>query len=239
MAAIDVTDDTFQTEVLDRSMTVPVLIDLWAPWCGPCQTLGPIIEKVVDATDGAVALAKVNIDENPRIAQSFRVQSIPAVFAIDQGNIVSRFIGAIPEREVAEFVAALLPEPSEVEQLVAKGDEASLRAALEIDPAHAGAITALAGLLVNESKPDEALKLLEKIPETPETRRIAAKARLSLDGTTGGMSEEEIDAKVVELLEHVPGDDAARQQIVDLLATMDPASPRLGELRRAFASRLF
>ncbi|HEV8064716.1 MAG TPA: thioredoxin domain-containing protein, partial [Acidimicrobiales bacterium] len=143
MPAIDVTDESFETDVLDRSMDVPVVVDLWAPWCGPCQTLGPLIEKAVDATEGAVLLAKVDIDENPRIAQSFRVQSIPAVFAISERNIVSRFIGAVPEREVIEFVEALLPAKSETDELAEQGDEASLRKALEIDPGHTGAITSL------------------------------------------------------------------------------------------------
>src|SRR5271157_841854 len=100
----DVTDDTFQTQVIERSATVPVVVDLWAPWCGPCRTLGPILERVVDATGGAVVLAKVNVDENPAIAGSFRVQSIPAVFAIREGKVVDQFIGALPEDAVEAFV---------------------------------------------------------------------------------------------------------------------------------------
>src|SRR5581483_2716713 len=104
MAAVDVTDSTFQTDVIARSATVPVVVDLWAEWCGPCKTLGPILEKVVAATNGAVALAKVNVDENPRVAQSFQVQSIPAVFAIKDGKVVDQFIGALPEAQVVEFV---------------------------------------------------------------------------------------------------------------------------------------
>ena len=145
---------------------------LWAPWCGPCRTLGPIIESVVDATDGAVALTKVNIDENPKIASTFQVQSIPAVFAVDQGKVVDQFIGALPERSVKEFVDRLLPMPSEADQLAAAGDEASLRKALALDAAHGGAIEALADLLVNRGEPAEALSLLERIPENAETRRI-------------------------------------------------------------------
>ena len=118
---IDVTDATFEEEVLRRSSEVPVVVDLWAPWCGPCRTLGPIIEKVVDATEGAVALAKVNVDENPAISGSFQVQSIPAVFALKDGKVVDGFIGALPEAAVAEFVAKLAPAPSEADLLVAEG----------------------------------------------------------------------------------------------------------------------
>ena len=182
---VDVTDATFQTAVIERSMTVPVVVDLWAEWCGPCKQLGPIIERVVAATDGQVELAKVDVDANPNIAQAFRVQSIPAVFAIRDGQPVDQFIGALPEAEITEFVAKLLPakELTEVERLIEAGDEASLRAALELEPANAEAITSLAELLAGEDRGDEALALLEKIPETPATRRVAA---LAAGGARGG-----------------------------------------------------
>ncbi|MBV9412146.1 MAG: thioredoxin, partial [Acidimicrobiia bacterium] len=93
---IDVTDETFEQDVLERSKQVPVVVDLWAPWCGPCRTLGPIIEKVVDATEGKVDLVKVNVDDNPRVASTFQVQSIPAVYAIQDGKVIDGFIGALP-----------------------------------------------------------------------------------------------------------------------------------------------
>jgi putative thioredoxin len=238
--AVDVTDDSFQVDVLDRSMTVPVVIDLWAPWCGPCRTLGPIIESVVDATDGAVALTKVNIDENPKIASTFQVQSIPAVFAVDQGKVVDQFIGALPERSVKEFVDRLLPMPSEADQLAAAGDEASLRKALALDPAHGGAIEALADLLVNRGEPAEALSLLERIPENAETRRIAARARLPRSASNGGTwSPEEVADRIRLLLDKVPGDDDARQEIVDLIETMDLDDPHRADYRRALTSKLF
>ncbi len=97
---IDVTDATFQTEVLERSATTPVVVDLWAEWCGPCKTLGPILEKVVDATEGQVVLAKVDVDANPQTAQAFKVQSIPAVYAVSEGKVVDGFVGAQGEAEV-------------------------------------------------------------------------------------------------------------------------------------------
>ena len=108
---IDVSDNTFQTEVLDRSQTTPVVVDLWAPWCGPCHQLSPIIEKVIDETEGKVVLAKVNVDDNPQVSAAFRVQGIPAVFAISGGKVVDGFIGAQGEaavREAAETVAIIL-----------------------------------------------------------------------------------------------------------------------------------
>src|SRR6185503_16758283 len=178
---LDVTDDTFERDVLDRSTEVPVVVDLWAEWCGPCRTLGPILERVVDATDGKVELVKVDVDANPRVATAFRVQSIPAVFALQDRKIVNSFIGALPEPAVQEFVDRLAPGESEADRLVAAGDEASLRAALDLQPDHPGAVAGLAELLVARGDRDEALALLERIPETAETRRIAALARVGGD----------------------------------------------------------
>jgi putative thioredoxin len=237
---MDVTDETFQDEVLARSATVPVVVDLWAPWCGPCKTLGPMLEKAVADTNGAVALAKVNVDENPRVAQSFAVQSIPAVFAISDGQVVDQFIGAVPEAQIQAFVQRLAPAPSEADNLVAAGDEASLRAALELDPGHTGAIEALARLLIDRGDAPEALTLLQRVPETEVTRTLAAEARLleagvDLSGTDGA----EIEAKLDELLERVRDDDAARQEYVDLLEAMGANDPRTNDYRRALAARLF
>ena len=236
--SIDVTDPTFEQDVLVASDEAPVVIDLWAPWCGPCRTLGPILEKVVDETAGKVRLAKVNVDENPRISASFQVQSIPAVFAVKDRKVVDHFIGALPEAAVREWVGHLAGSAplGEVDRLVAAGDEASLRHALEVDPAHEGAIVALAELLVGRGEGDEALALLAKIPETPETRRVAALARLA---DAGVAPEEDLEGRLEGLLERVKGDDEARQQFVDLLETLPDEDPRKARYRRALTSRLF
>ncbi len=241
MTAIDVTDDTFESDVLVRSDDTPVVIDLWAPWCGPCRTLGPIIEQVVDGTNGAAALAKVNIDENPRVQATFKVQSIPAVFAIYQRQVIDGFVGALPERDVRLFVERVLEraQPSETDLLIQAGDEPSLRKALESEPGNERAITALAALLVEQANDDaasEALGLLERIPETPETRRLAALARTGVDAAS---ADGDITSQLDSLLARVPGDDEARQQIVDLLETMEPDDPRRQQYRRALAAKLF
>jgi putative thioredoxin len=237
---MDVTDQTFQEEVLTRSATVPVVVDLWAPWCGPCKTLGPMLEKAVADTNGAVALAKVNVDENPRVAQTFAVQSIPAVFAISNGQVVDQFIGAVPEAQVTAFVQRLAPAPSEADNLVAAGDEASLRKALELAPDHAGAIEALARLLIDRGDAAEALTILGRIPETEATRLLAADARLLEAGVdVSDTGRDEIAAKLDGLLERVQDDDAARQEFVDLLEALGPSDPRTNEYRRALAARLF
>lgn len=234
----DVSDATFQAEVVERSKTVPVVVDLWAPWCGPCRTLGPILDKVVGATGGQVELAKVDIDTNPAVAQAFGVQTIPAVFALRDGKVVDQFIGAQPESAVATFVAALLPtkEETEVERLVAKGDETSLLAALELEADHAGAVVALAEHYAGEGKVDEALALLQRIPPSAETRRVAALARVGIDATNG---DQPIDARLDALLERVVDDEDARRELLDLLELLGPGDPRTLAYRRALTTRIF
>jgi putative thioredoxin len=232
--AIDVTDETFQAEVVDRSMQSVVVVDLWAPWCGPCRTLGPIIEQVVDDTNGKAVLVKVNVDENPAISQAFRVQSIPAVYALKNGQVVDGFMGALPEHEVRQFVERLLPtaEDDMVARMIAMGDEGSLRAALEIDPANEDAIVGLAELLIARGENEEALALVARIPETDRTRRVAAKARL-------GVVTDDHDATLTNLLEQVKVDDDARQQYVDILELMGPDDPRTAKYRKLLTQRLF
>jgi putative thioredoxin len=229
----DVTDATFERDVLERSANVPVVVDLWAAWCGPCKSLTPILEKVIGETGGTVELAKVDIDANPNVAASFQVQSIPAVFAIKDGQIVDSFVGAVPEATVRQFVAGLAPAPSEVELLVEKGDEASLRAALELDPAHQVAVVALAELLAVRGEGEEALRLLARVPETADVRRVAAMARVGAAGPDDPTAE--LDA----LLDRVKGDDDARRRFLDLLEVLGPDDPRTAHYRKALTTRLF
>ena len=235
-AMADVTDATFQTAVIERSQEVPVVVDLWAPWCGPCRTLGPIIEKVIGGTEGKVELAKVNIDENPQVAAAFQVQSIPAVYAVSGGKVVDGFVGALPEAQVSAFIDRLAPAPSEIDLLVAKGDERSLRQALEIEPDHPGAVVALAHLLVDRAEHEEALAILARIPETAEARALAAHARLAerdVDVT------DDATAVLDSLLDRVRDDEDARREYLDLLEALGPSDPRTLEYRKALSARLF
>jgi putative thioredoxin len=251
----DVTDATFEVDVLHRSTEVPVVVDLWAPWCGPCKTLGPIIERVIDATEGRVVLAKVNVDDNPRISQTFQVQSIPAVFAIKDRKIIDTFIGALPESQIKTWVAKLSPPKSQADLLVDAGlandDEGMLWQALDLEPANVRAVTVLAGVLADTNRGAEALALLARIPETADTMTIAAKARLGTsipvvakvgeDAGGAEAAEDPFEATVAELetlLETVKADDEARQRYLDLLAVMGD-DERVNGLRRKLAARLF
>lgn len=231
---VDVTDATFETQVVQRSHTVPVVVDLWAEWCGPCKQLGPILEKVIAATGGTVELAKVDVDANPAISQAFKVQSIPAVYAMKDGQIVDGFMGAQPEAQVQEFVDRLVPtvEQTELERLIEAGDEQSLIKALEIEVDHPGAVCALASILVDRGDTDAGLALLERIPESAETRRITALAR------TGGV-DDDVESTFAELLPTVKADEDARQRFVDLLEVLGPEDPRAAEWRRRLSTALF
>lgn len=233
--SIDVTDATFETEVLARSMSVPVVVDLWAPWCEPCKTLGPIIERVVAATNGKVVLAKVNVDENPGIAQAFRVQSIPAVFAVADGRAMPMFQGAQPEHVVKQYVDMLLPTAQDevIADLLAKGDEESLLAVLDVDPGNEPAIVALAGILTARGQGDEALAFLARIPESDEVRRAAAAARMSM------RPADDYDEQLAALLDSVKADEDARQRFLDILELMGADDPRTAQWRKKLTARLF
>ncbi len=234
--AIDVTDATFDTDVVERSKTTPVVIDLWAPWCGPCQTLGPILEKVTDATEGKVVLAKVNIDENPAISQAFQVQSIPAVFAMKDGQVVDGFMGAYPEDVVTQFVSNLLPtdEETAVAQLIEAGDEESLRVILGMDP---GQRAGDRGAGRDAHRPGRHRGGARPARADPRERTHAT----ARGGGTGGRSTptDDYDATLGGLLDRVKDDDEARQQFVDILELMGPDDPRTADYRRQLTARLY
>lgn len=241
---VDVTDATFETDVLTRSEAVPVVVDLWAPWCGPCRTLGPILEKVVAETQGEVDLVKVNTDENPGLTEIFQVQGIPAVHAVRDRKVVASFVGAQPEAAVRQFVDALRPTEAdrEIAELLAAGDESSLQKVIGLSPGHPEATVALAELYADDGRGPEALDLLAKIPETAETRRVAAIARTGA-GSAGGDDADSplagVEAKLDGLLDRVKDDDDARQEYLDLLELMGPDDPRTAPYRKALTSRLF
>ena len=231
----DVVDATFSEKVIERSKVIPVIVDLWAPWCEPCKALGPILEKCVNATAGKVELVKVNIDENPEIAQSFQVQSIPAVFGIKDGEVVNGFVGAKGEGEVTTFVESLLPSQQDeiIEQLLDAGTLEALEEILQAIPDHPEAVIKLAKLYLENGRNDDALELLKRIPESAETRHVAAQAR------TGSFPEEEIFEKLDELLLLVKGDEKAREEFVDLLDVLGPDNPAVKPYRQKLSREIY
>ncbi|MCP3934597.1 MAG: tetratricopeptide repeat protein [Actinomycetia bacterium] len=235
MTMIDATDQTFEVEVLQKSQEVPVVVDLWAPWCEPCKSLGPILDAVIAELGGKIAGVKINVDENPAVSQAFQVQSIPMVVAFKDGEAVDGFLGAQGEPAIREFIGKLLPSDAEVEtsELLEAGDEESLRKILETEPGHTAAIVALAELWVGSGRNQEALELLERIPETAESRHIAAMARTGVDESHASVQ------RLAELLPTVKSDDDARQEFVDLLEVMGAENPATAEWRKKLSAALF
>jgi len=233
--AIDVTDATFQAEVLKRSKTTPVIVDLWAPWCGPCKTIGPILEKLTDATGGRVILAKVNVDENPAISAAFKVQSIPAVYALKDGAMFDGFVGAQSEHVISEFVQSLMPEGGvpTVESLLAIGDEASLREAFVLKPGDEQIAILLAELLLAQGDVTGALGVLALVPETDKVRVVIAAARAAFAPT------DDYDAQLTALLPQVKADEDARKKYLDIMEAMGSLDPRSAGHRKRLTAQLF
>lgn len=216
-------------------MTTPVIVDFWAPWCGPCKTLTPILERTTDATGGQVVLAKVNVDENPGLSQAFGIQSIPTVVIFKNGQPLDAFMGAKPEHVIQQLVQSLLPDPTQTKilDLLQQGTEEALRDAVALAPGNEDAVCSLASFLITAGHADEALALLARLPETERVRHLAAQARLALNPV------DDFDAQLTELLEVVKSDDDARQKYLDILETMGPADPRTAKYRRQLTARLF
>jgi putative thioredoxin len=246
MTVIDVTEQDFEREVIERSRTVPVVVDFWAEWCGPCRMLGPVLEKAAEARDGEVVLAKLDTDANPGIAREYRIQSIPAVKAFKDGQVVDEFVGAQPPAIVERFFDGLVP--SEADRLVAAGDEASLRRALELQPGRADAATALAERLHERGEEDEALSLVQDVPGfQPEA--LAARIRLQrADDLDVGEALQALDAGDTErgldlLLEAIGSADGHRDDlrrlVVGVLDRLGVENPLARDARRRLAAALY
>jgi putative thioredoxin len=248
----DVTEQDFQQKVVERSKQVPVVVDFWAEWCGPCRTLGPALEKAISDRNGEIELAKLDTDRNPNIAQEFQIASIPAVKAFKDGKVIAEFIGAIPPARIEEFLNQVVP--SEADRLAESDDEDSLRKALELDPHQAQAAVGLGRLLLKRGDTDEAAELLKAFPHDFVADGLAARAELSL--AQNGASSDELQAAfgawddgdpgaALEKLQEVLGSeqnaerkDLLRRVMVAIFTELGADNPLAREHRRRLAAAL-
>ena len=220
----DVTDKDFETAVLERSKQVPVVVDFWAPWCGPCRILGPLLERLTAEHQGEFLLAKVNVDDSPHLSGAFGIRSIPMVLGFRDGRVASEFVGALPESSVRQFLSRVLPSPADklvlrADELRAAGnlDEAEplVRKALELEPRSDPALVGLAAIHADRGEDEEALGVLDRVaPGTPlreEADQLAAKIRIRAAGSVD-------ESALRERVEANPADLESRLELGQVLA---------------------
>jgi putative thioredoxin len=245
---MDVTDSTFESAVIERSRTIPVVVDFWAEWCGPCRQLGPVIDRAVADREGKVELAKLDVDANPGVARAFGIQSIPAVKAFRDGQVVAEFVGAQPPASVNSFLDSLLP--SEADGLVAHGDEESLRRAVELEPSRADAAVPLARILLARGDADGALALVKQVPGSFAADGLAARIELQrreppLDlgdafaALDAGDQEQALDLLIGALPSADGAKDDIRRVVVGILDELGVDNQLARDSRRRLASALY
>jgi putative thioredoxin len=243
----DVTEATFERDVVQRSHDVPVVVDFWAAWCGPCRQLTPVLESAIREREPHLDLAKLDTDANPQIANAFRIQGIPAVKAFRDGKVVDEFVGAQPPVQVARFLDGLVP--SEADALVATGGEDDLRRALELEPNRADARLALARLLHQRGESAAALELLANTTGSYAAEGLAARIRLEAEpeladafaALDAGEQQRGLDALIAAIAASEDSDrrDDLRRAVVGVLDELGAEHPLARESRRKLASALY
>ena len=244
---MDVSEVDFESAVLERSHALPVVVDFWAEWCGPCRQLGPILERLAEERAGKLELVKLDVDANPGVARTYGIQGIPAVKAFRDGKVVAEFVGAQPSAVVARFLDSLYP--SEAELLAGKGDEESLRAALALEPGRADAAVRLARILHRQRRLDEALAVLEPVHGSFAADGLAARIRLELAATPGldpaftaldsGQHEQGLDLLIGAIASRREGRDEIRRVVVGVLDELGADDPVAADSRRRLAAALY
>lgn len=241
---VDVTEASFQSEVVERSRQVPVVVDFWADWCGPCKALSPALEKAEAARAGKVVLAKVDTDSNQHLSAQFQIQGIPAVKAFRDGAVVDEFVGALPPARVEAFFDGLVP--SRADELLAAGDELSLREAAEAEPTRADIAVALARARLERGAEAEALEAVENHETDFTAAGIAARVRLIKAGVAAdafaSLDRGEREAALDTLVGELPAADPEtreqlRRAIVGVLSE-DPTWPEAKSYRRKLSAAL-
>ena len=246
-AVFDVDEAEFEQRVLERSKEVPVVVDFWADWCGPCKQLTPVLERAAEARAGKVELAKVDVEKNKQLQAAFRIQGIPAVKAFKDGQVAAEFTGALPPAEVERFFDALVP--SEADELAASGDEDALRRALEVDSSHPTARRELGKLLLQRGDTAEAIALLDEVRGDFVADGLLARATLADDPQLApafvAWDEGDRGAALEELQTAFPREsdperrDLIRQVMVALFTELGPDDPLARDHRRRLASALY